>query len=73
MTYLVIGVLILIAALVVSIKINIKQSKDKKILESTLKTMEKINAKTEKIWNAKDDSAKFDASLDILQEYSNRK
>ena len=73
MIYLITGILILIAALVISIKINIKQSKDKKILESTLETMEKINAKTKKIWNAKDDSAKFNASLDILQDYSNRK
>ena len=72
MTYIVIVILVLIGALFVSVKINLKQSKDKKQLKNTLKTMENIYEKTEKInsGNINDD---FNESLNILSDYSNRK
>lgn len=72
MTYLIIAILVLIGALFVSVKINIKQSKDKKQLKNSLKMMENIYEKTEKInsGNINDD---FNESLNILSDYSNRK
>lgn len=72
MTYIVIAILVLIGALFASVKINIKQSKDKKQLKNTLKTMENIYEKTEKI-NSGNTNNDFNESLNILSDYSNRK
>lgn len=72
MTYIVIAILVLIGALFVSVKINIKQSKDKKQLKNSLKMMENIYEKTEKI-NSGNINNDFNESLNILSDYSNRK
>ena len=64
--------LILLIALIISIKINIEQSKDKKQLKNSLKIMENIYEKTEKInsGNINDD---FNESINILSDYANKK
>ena len=64
--------LISIAALIISVRINLKQSEDKKQLKNSLKIMENIYEKTEKInsGNINDD---FNESLNILHDYANKK
>lgn len=63
--------LVLIGALFISIKINIKQSKDNKQLKNALKTMENIYEKTKKI-NSGNIANDFNNSINILHEYSKR-
>ena len=72
MSYLIIAILILIGALFISIKINIKQSKDKKQLKNTIDALEAINEKVAKI-NSGDIKSDFNESLNILSNYANKK
>ena len=72
MIYLIVFICILLLALTISIKINIKQSEDKKQLKDKINKLEAINEKMSKI-NTGDVKSDFNESIELLHNYANNK
>ena len=72
MKIIIMAILILLIAVIILIKINRKQSEKNKELKENLEVLEKIYEKTKKI-NTGDRATDFNNSLELLNQYSNRK